>query len=139
MIRALWLFGPFGTRILSWVHSAHGSREEFDELEDGFLSGSLSKMIRDFLAKANMGEKELETLRFGGHLLILYVQEGFLIIAEVDSEGSFELVVPSLSKTLHDALVEDPLSFSQLLSDYDMPGRNRLTKQLSTLLQSQEG
>jgi len=138
LIRALWLFDPFGTRILSWVHSAHDKRGEFDSIENGFLSGPLSKAIRDFIREANMGEKKSETLRFERHLLILYFQKGFLMIAEVDSAESFELAIPSLSKTLDDAIAEDRLSFSQLLSHYDMPGRNRLTKQLSTLLQSQK-
>jgi len=138
LIRALWLFDPFGTRILRWVYSTYWKRGRTDKVEDGFFTGPLSRAIGDFIKKSNMGEKKSETLRFEGRLLTLYAQRGFLMIAEVDSKEDFELVIPSLSKTLDDAVVEDPLSFSELLSVYDMPGKARLTKQLSTLLRSQE-
>nr|MDO8132823.1 hypothetical protein [Candidatus Njordarchaeum guaymaensis] len=138
MIRALWLFDPFGTRILRWVNSTYGKRGRFDGLEDGFLSGPLSKAIRDFIAQANAGKQDFKTLRFESHQLIFYFRKGFLVIAEVDSPESFEPAIPLLSKTLENAIVEDPLSFSVLLCNYDMPGKNRLIKQLSAFLKSQE-
>lgn len=138
LIRALWLFDPFGTRILSWVHGVYGKRGELDGIENGFLSGPLSKRIRGFIRAANMGKKKSETLRFEGHLLNLCFQKGFLMIGEADSAESFDLAIPSLSKTLDNVIAEDRLSFSQLLSHYDMPGKNRLIKQFCTLLQSQK-
>jgi hypothetical protein len=137
LIRALWLFDPFGTRILHWVHTAYEKGEQLEKLEDGFLYGPLSNAIRDFVNQANKGEKKSENLRFKGHRLILCFEKGFLVIAEADSPKSFEAALPPVLQTLDNAIVRDPLSFCELLANYDMPGKNRLTKKLSTLLQSQ--
>jgi hypothetical protein len=138
LIRALWLFDPFGARVLRWVHDTYWKADRLQMVEDGFLSDPMAKAIRDFTRQVNLGEKSSETLSFGGRPLTLYAHKGFLMIAEADSKENLDPAIPSLSKALDDAIAEDPLSFSQLLSGYDMPGKKGLVKRLSTLLQSQQ-
>jgi hypothetical protein len=106
-------------------------------LEKDLASGALSKTVQQLVREASLGAERTRRVEYEGHDLILYYYGWFLIVAEADTVQEFSKLVPLLISGIQDAVSNDPLSFGELLSGNDMPGKSKLTKYLEKVLGSQ--
>jgi hypothetical protein len=108
-----------------------------ETLEKDLASGALSRTVQQLVREASLGSERTRRVQYEGRDLILYYYGWFLIVAEADTVQEFSKVVPLLVSGIQDAVSNDPLSFGELLSGNDMPGKSKLTKYLEKVLGSQ--
>jgi hypothetical protein len=86
--------------------------------------------------KLSLGAERTRTIEYQGHDLILYYYGWFLIVANADPQEEFDKVIPRLISGIKDAVSKDPLSFSELLSENNMPEKSKLARYLEKVLES---
>ena len=137
MIRALCIFDRFNKRVFQWSKANPVDKDCMETLEKDLASGALSRTVQQLVREASLGSERTRRVQYEGRDLILYYYGWFLIVAEADTVQEFSKVVPLLVSGIQDAVSNDPLSFGELLSGNDMPGKSKLTKYLEKVLGSQ--
>jgi hypothetical protein len=133
----MWLFGPFNKCIFSWTGAVDNSTVPVETADQDFLTGLLSNSMKRILREMKMDENSCRRERFQDLTLTLCLHKGFLMVLDAESDRDLDVIEPELRKSISDAINEEPLAFGQLLSDYDMPGRNKLVTRLRSVLETQ--
>lgn len=136
LIRALCIFDRFNKRIFQWSKANSIDKGCMDTFEKDLASKPLSIIVQQLVREASLGAEKTRRVEYQGCDLILYYYGWFLIVAEADSMEEFGKVVPLLVSGMKDAVSEDPLSFSELLSENKMPGKAKLARYLEKVLKS---
>jgi hypothetical protein len=136
LIRALSIYDRFNKPVFRWRRADVAQRDCTGSLEKDLASGPLSVTVKQLVREASLGGERMQCVEHGGRDLILYIYGWFLIIADADSVEEFNKVLPLLVSGIKDAVSKDPLSFSELLSENKMPGKNKLAEYLEKILQS---
>jgi hypothetical protein len=135
-IRSICIFDPSNKPVFQWRKGKSIDKGWSERFEKALASGPLSKTIQQLTKEVNLDAEKTRVVEYEGHSLSLYLHGWFLIVADSDSKEEFDKVIPLLLAGINDVISEDPLSFSGLLSDDDMPGRKRLAAHLAKVLGS---
>lgn len=136
LIRALCIFDRFNKRVFQWSKANSLDKDCLEGFEKGLASGPLSRTVQQMVREASLGAERTRSIEYEGHDLILYYYGWFLIVADADSMEEFDKVIPLLISGIKDAVNKDPLSFSELLSENNMPGKSKLARYLEKVLES---
>jgi hypothetical protein len=135
-IRSLCIFDPSNRPVFQWRKGKSIDKDWSERFEKALASGPLSKTIQQLIKEVNLDTEKTRVVEFEGRNLSLHLHGWFLIVADSDSKEEFDKVIPQLLAAINDAISEDPLSFSGLLSHNDMPGRSKLAAHLAKVLGS---
>jgi len=136
VIRALCIFDRFNKRVFQWSKANQLDKDCLETLEKDLTSGPLSRTVQQLVREASLGADRIRPVEYEGRDLILYYYGWFLFVADADTVQEFSKIVPLLVSGIKDAVTDNPLSFGELLSGNDMPGRSKLTKYLDKVLES---
>jgi hypothetical protein len=137
MIRAMWLFGPFNKCIFYWTDATDRGRVPQGTVEKEFLGELLSGSMRNLRRETEIEESLTQRAQFQGLALTFCIHKGFLMVIDAESDLDLQAIQTRLKRSISDAMNEEPLAFSELLSNYDLPAKIKLRTRLEGILESQ--
>jgi hypothetical protein len=135
LIKALCIFDRFNKRVFQWSKANSVDKDCIENFEKELASGPLSRTVQQMIREASLGAERTRAIEYEGRNLMLYYYGWFLIVANADSKDEFDKVIPLLISGIKDAVSKDALSFSELLSENNMPGKGKLARYLEKVLE----